>query len=120
MYTSDLLESTHLTSNVQLHPRRFVVRERHKFWADLKRKVGETIRELASRIRHYAVTCDLQSIKDPLDEALGTGFICSMDNEAVLNALLKFKDDELTFIKAIQVAQETKEAARVIKEMVNP
>ena len=41
----------------QFDPRRFVVRERYKFWAELKRKVGETIQELASRIRHDAVTC---------------------------------------------------------------
>ena len=64
----------------QFNPRRFVVRERYKIWEDLKQKVGETIQELVSRIRHDAVTCDSQSIKDPLDEALRTRFICSVDN----------------------------------------
>ena len=33
-----------------------------------KRKPGETIPELASRIRQDAATCDFQSIKDPLVE----------------------------------------------------
>ena len=47
----------------------------------------ESIQELASRIRHDAVTCDFQSVKDPLDEALRTRFICFVDNEAALNAL---------------------------------
>ena len=66
-----------------------------KFWSDMKRKPGETIPELASRIRQDAATCDFQSIKDPLDEALRTKFICSVDNEAVLKTLFKLKDDEL-------------------------
>ena len=72
----------------QFDPKRFVVRERFKFWSDMKRKPGETIPELASRIQD-AATCDFQSIKDPLDEALRTKFICSVDNEAVLKTLLK-------------------------------
>ena len=57
-------------------------------------------------------------IKDPPDEALKTRFTCSVGNEAVLKALFKLKDDELTFAKAIQIAQETKEAGRVAKETV--
>ena len=42
----------------QFDPKRFVVRERFKFWSDMKRKPGETIPELASRIRQDAATCD--------------------------------------------------------------
>ena len=100
----------------QFDPKRFVVRERFKFWSDMKRKPGETIPELASRIRQDAATCDFQSIKDPLDEALRTKFICSVDNEAVLKTLFKLKDDELKFSNAIRVAQEVEEAAKVAKE----
>ena len=103
----------------QFDPKRFVVRERFKFWSDLKRKPGETIPELASRIRQDAATCDFQSIKDPLDEALRTKFICSVDNEAVLKTLFKLKDDELKFSNAIRVAQEVEEAAKVAKETVH-
>ena len=84
----------------QFDPKRFVVRERFKFWSDMKRKPGETIPELASRIRQDAATCDFQSIKDPLDEALRTKFICLVDNEAVLKTLFKLKDDELKFSNA--------------------
>ena len=73
----------------QFDPKRFVVRERFKFWSDMKRKPGETIPEQASRIRQDAATCDFQSIKDPLDEALRTKFICSVDNKAVLKTLFK-------------------------------
>ena len=103
----------------QFDPKRFVVRERFKFWSDMKRKPGETITELASRIRQDAATCDFQSIKDPLDEALRTKFICSVDNEAVLKTLFKLKDDELKFSNAIRVAQEVEEAAKVAKETVH-
>ena len=103
----------------QFDPKRFVVRERFKFWSDMKHKPGETIPELASRIRQDAATCDFQSIKDPLDEALRTKFICSVDNEAVLKTLFKLKDDELKFSNAIRVAQEVEEAAKVAKETVH-
>ena len=103
----------------QFDPKWFVVRERFKFWSDMKRKPGETIPELASRIRQDAATCDFQSIKDPLDEALRTKFICSVDNEAVLKTLFKLKDDELKFSNAIRVAQEVEEAAKVAKETVH-
>ena len=81
----------------QFDPKRFVVRERFKFWSDMKRKPGETIPELASRIRQDAATC------------------CSVDNEAVLKTLFKLKDDELKFSNAIRVAQEVEEAAKVAK-----
>ena len=81
------------------------------------RKPGESILELAARIRQDAVTCDFAAIKDPLDEAMRTRFMCSVSNEAVLKALLKFKE-ELTFAKAIAVAMETEEAAKVAKETV--
>lgn len=102
----------------QFHPKRFVVRERFKFWSNMERKPGESIQELVARIRQDAVTCDFPSIKDPLDEAMRTRFICSVGNEAVLKALFKLKDDELNFARAIEVAIETEDAAKVAKETV--
>ncbi|CAM1297650.1 Uncharacterised protein r2_g702 [Pycnogonum litorale] len=100
----------------QFDPKRFVVRERYKFWSDMQRNPGETLQELAARIRQDAVTCDFPSIKDPQDEALRQRFICSVNNESVLRALFRIKDDELDFARAIQVAIETEEAAYVAKE----
>ena len=102
----------------QFDPTRYIVRERFKFWTEMNRKPGETIQELAARIRHDAVTCDFSEIHDPLDEALRTRFMCSVKNEAVLKALFKIKDGELTFARAITVAMETEEAAKVAKETV--
>ena len=102
----------------QFDPKRFIVRERFKFWSDMQRKPGETLQELAARIRQDAATCDFPSIKDPQDEALRQRFICSVNNEAVLKALFKIKADELTFAKAIQVAIETEDAAKVAKETI--
>ena len=102
----------------QYDPARFIVRERYRYWSDMQRKPGETIPELAARIRQDATTCAFSDITDPLDEALRTRFICSVNNEAVLKSFFKVKDDELTFNKAIQIAQETEEAARIAKETV--
>lgn len=79
----------------------------------MKRRPGESILELAARIHHDAVTCDFVSIKNPLDEAMRTRFMCSVNSKAVLKALFKVKDAELTFAKAIAVAVETEDAARL-------
>ena len=102
----------------QFDPTRYVIRERFKYWSSMCRKPGVSIQELAARIRQDAVTCDFAAIKDPLDEAMRTRFMCSVSNEAVLKALFKFKEEELTFAKAIAVAMETEEAAKVSKETV--
>ena len=102
----------------QFDPKLFVVRERFKFWSNMERKPGETLQELAARIRQDAATCDFPSIKDPQDEALRQRFICSVNNEAVLKAIFKVKDTDLTFAKAIQTAIETEDAAKVAKETV--
>ena len=44
------------------HPKRFIVRERYKFWSHMDRKPNETIQELVARIRQDAVTCDFPLI----------------------------------------------------------
>lgn len=85
----------------------------------MHRKPGETIPELAARICQDAATCDFAAIKDPQDEALHTRFICSVDNEAILKSLFRMKDDELTFSKAVEVAMETEDGAKVEKETVH-
>ena len=59
----------------------------------MQRKPGETVQELAARIRKDAATCDFLSIKDPQDEALRQRFICSVNNEDVMEALFKISDD---------------------------
>ena len=104
--------------DAQYDPKRFIVRERFRFWSEMQRKPGETVQELAARTRQDAVKCDFSGIKDPQDEAMRTRFICSVGNEAVLKAIFKVPDKELTFAKAIDVAQETEDAARVAKETV--
>ena len=102
----------------QFVPKRFVVRKRFPYRSDMNRKPGETVQELATRIRQAATTCDFANIENPLNEALRTRFICSINNEAVLKALFKINDDELNFEKTVQVATETEEAAVVAKETV--
>ena len=50
-----------------------------------------------------------ESIKHPLDEALSTKFMCSIQNEAVIKALFRIKEADLTFEKAVIIAQEIEE-----------
>ena len=102
----------------QFDPTIYIVRERHKFWSDMTRKPGETIHELAARIRQDAVTWEFAAIKDPQDEAFRTRFLCSVNNEAVLKATFRVKDEELTFAKAVAIANETEDASCVAKETV--
>ena len=102
----------------QYDPKRFVVRERFKFWSSLNRKPGETIQELAAQIRQDAATCNFSAIDDPQGEAMRTRFICSVGNEAVLKMLFKEDDDKLTFTKAVESACETEDAAQGAKETI--
>lgn len=99
-------------------PKRFVVRERFRFWSEIQRKPGETPHELAARVRQMATTCDFPSIKDPLDEAMRTCFLCAIHNEAVLKAAFKAKEDELTFQNVVRIALEVEEAAKTAKAQV--
>ena len=102
----------------QFDPTICIVGERHKFWSDMTRKPGETIHELAARIRQDAVMCEFASIKDPQDKALRMRFLCSVNNEAILKATFRVKDKALTFAKAVAIANETEDASRVAKETV--
>ncbi|XP_067948855.1 uncharacterized protein [Watersipora subatra] len=102
----------------QYNPKTFIVSKRYCYWSNIKKNLGETIQELAARIRHDATTCDFASITDAQDEALRTRFICSVGNEAILKELFKLKDEDLTFVRAIEAAMEMEEAAKVAKETV--
>ena len=48
-----------------------------------------------------------------------TPFICTVKSEVILKALFKVKDDDLTFQRAVELAQEIEEAAKVAKETVH-
>ena len=54
------------------------------------------------------------------EEAMLTHYICTVKREASLKALFMVKDDELTFQKATELAQETEEASdKSFKETVH-
>ncbi|KII72658.1 hypothetical protein RF11_15166 [Thelohanellus kitauei] len=97
----------------------FVVGERHRFYTEIKRKSGETIQELASRVREKATTCDFPGIKDPLDEALKTVFICSVNNEAILKAIFHKSSNELSFSEVVEIAAEVEEASHSAKAQMS-
>ena len=48
-----------------------------------------------------------------------TRFICTVKSEAILKALFKVKDDDLTFQRAVKLEQEIEEFAKVAKETVH-
>ena len=79
----------------------------------MDRKSGESIQEFVSRIRQDAVKCDFSSITYPLDKALQTRFICSINNKVVPKVLFKNKDSDLTFTRKIKISTEIKDAAKV-------
>ena len=82
--TANAMKFSDITGFMSSHydPTQFTVRERYKFWSTIKRKPGETPTELAARVRQMATTCDFPAIKNPLDEAMRTCFICAINNEA--------------------------------------
>lgn len=75
--------------------------------------------ELAASMRQDAATCNFKSSKDPQDEAMRTRFICSLGKEAVLKALFKMSDEKMDLSKAVDVAVETEDAAKVANEAVH-
>ena len=99
-------------------PMQFTVRERYKFWSTIKRKPGESPTELASRVRQTATACDFPAIKNPLDEAMRTSFICAINNEAILKSVFREKEEKLTFAKAVKIVTEVEEAAKTAKAQV--
>ena len=84
--TVNAMQFSDITNFMSSHydPTQITVRERYKFWSTIKRKPGETSTELAARIRHMATTCDIPAIKNPLDEAMRTYFICAINSDAIL------------------------------------
>ena len=61
----------------QYDSRKLIVQECFRFWSQMQHKPGETVPELAARIRQDAAKCDFDAIKNPQDEAMRTRFVCS-------------------------------------------
>ena len=100
----------------QCDARNFIVQERFRFWSQMQPKPGEAVPELAARIRPDTAKCDFNTIKDPRDEAMRTRFISSIANEAVLKAIFKVSNEQLTFSKTVKIAQDTEDATKTAKE----
>ena len=99
-------------------PTKFSVRERYKIWISIKRKPFETPTELVARVRQMATTCDFPAIKNLLDEARRTCFICAINNEAVLKSVFREPEEKLTFSMAVDIATEVEEAVKTAKPQV--
>ncbi|KII74191.1 hypothetical protein RF11_00565 [Thelohanellus kitauei] len=90
--------------------KKFVIRERHRFYTE---------NQFTAKVRERVSTCDFSTIKDPLDEALKTGFICGVNNEAVLKAIFHRSAEELTFKEIVEIAVEVEEASRNAKAQIS-
>ena len=101
----------------QYDPAQYTVRERFRFWSNIGRRPGESVSQLASRIRKDAATCDFGTIADPLDEALRTRFVCSIQNDTILKQMFKTSEGALTFDKAVKLAMEMEEASKAADSM---
>jgi len=105
-------------TKVQFDPTRFVIREHFKLWTTTQhRPRGSPFKSwlhayVSSGHVRFCFHCR------PLDEALRTRFLCSVNSEAVLNSLFKMKADELDVTTAMQVAIQTEDATKVEKETV--
>ena len=117
--TADGLTYSEITTymNKQYSPQKYEIRERFNYWTDIKRKPGESPRELATRIRQMANKCNFKDIKDPLEEALRSRFISAINNEAVLKHLFQ-SGASLTFQEAVDKATEIEEASKAAKAQV--
>ncbi|KII71981.1 hypothetical protein RF11_10238 [Thelohanellus kitauei] len=98
---------------------KFIARERHRFYTGIRRQPGETPLELAARIREMAKSCNFPAIKDPLEEALKTAFVCSVSNETVLKAIFHKASEELKFEDIIDIATEVEEASKAAKAQLD-
>ena len=118
--TADNIKFSDIAEFMSQHydPTKFTVRERNKLWSSIKRKPGETLTELAARVRQMATTCDFPAIKNPLDKAMRTCFICAINNEAVLKSVFREPEEKLTCSKAVNIATEVEEGAKTAKAQV--
>lgn len=74
----------------------------------MERKPGESVQDLAARIRQDAASCDFNSI---LNKHLSITDGAMIKNEAVLKPLFKHKDKKLSFAESVKCAQEIEDAA---------
>ncbi|KII72074.1 hypothetical protein RF11_14805 [Thelohanellus kitauei] len=96
--------------STQFGSRKFVVRERHRFYTELSRKSNETVRELAERVREKGLTCDFPSISDPLG-----GF----EDGIHLHAVFHKSSDDLTYAQVVEIAAEVKDTSHTAKKQMS-
>ncbi|KII66004.1 hypothetical protein RF11_14101 [Thelohanellus kitauei] len=92
--------------------KKFVVRQRHRFYTELSRKSNETVNEHAVRLREHALTCDFLSSSDGLAKALKTGFICALNSEAFLKLVYHKSFDDLTFGQVVEIFAEIEDTSQ--------
>ncbi|KII68788.1 Gag-Pol polyprotein [Thelohanellus kitauei] len=66
-----------------------------------------------------AKSCNFPAIKDPLEEAVKTVFVCSISNETVLKAIFHKASEELKFEDIIDIATEVEEASKAAKAQLD-
>ena len=97
-----------LTTELKNHfePKKVIIVERFNFYRR-NQQVGESIATYVAELRRLATDCAFNA---HLTEALRDKFVCGLRSEATQRRLLAKKD--LTFTKAVEIAQGMEAAAR--------
>ena len=97
-----------LTQELKNHfePKKVVILERFNFYCR-EQQSGESIATYVAELRRLATDC---AFNDYLNEVLCDKFVCGLRSEATQQRLLVEKD--LTFTKAVEIAQGMEAAAR--------
>ncbi len=98
-----------LKSHFELKP--LIIAERFKFHQQ-GQAPGETVAEYIAELRRLATHCEFGAY---LDEVLRDRFVCGLKDEGTQKALLT--ETELSFAKAVDVAQGREAAARNARQL---
>ena len=71
---------------------------------------GETIADYVAELRKLTTHCKFENTKDFLEESLRDRFVCGLHSESIRKHL--FKEESLTFTKAMDLAQTLETASK--------
>ena len=77
---------------------------------------GETIADFVAELRKLTTHCKFEDTMDVLDESLCDRFVCGPRSESVRKHL--FKEEKLTFAKAVDLAQTLETASKDAQDQV--
>lgn len=96
------------------NPAPLVIAERYRFHRR-DQAAGESVADYVAELRRLAAKCKFEDTKEFLEESLRDRFVCGLKTESVRKRLLT--EAELTFSKAVEVAQSLETAAKDAQQL---